>query len=123
MKYIRTKDGIYEVDVLSIRYLGETHFSCWDVKHTKIFNNWHVFKQAETIEELIMPGDLVRYDGLYMSWIEKDRGDKIRGIDMHLIPRKSVDMLWIPTGNDTECYPNFKLVASKEDEKGELELL
>jgi hypothetical protein len=82
-----------------------------------------VVKRANTIEELIMPGDLVRYDDLYMSWIEKDRGDEIRGIDMHLIPRKSVNMLWIPTGEDTECYPNFKLVASKNDKEGELELL
>lgn len=52
MKYIRTKDGIYEVDVLSIHYIGETHFSCWDIKHTRAFNDWHIIKQADTIEEL-----------------------------------------------------------------------
>lgn len=51
-KYIRTKDGIYEVDPLSIYYIGETHFSCQDVKHTRIFNEWHILKQADTIEEL-----------------------------------------------------------------------
>lgn len=122
MKYVRTKDGIYEyvdydneciIPMPIIKYKGRlTHCAECDI-----------ITQADTIEELIMPGDLVRYDGLYMSWIEKDRGDKVRGIDMHLIPRKSVDMLWIPTGNDTECYPNFKLVASKEEEKGKLELL
>ena len=106
MRYIRTEDKIIDRD-----------------NSLQIFPNNYGIKQADTIEELIMPGDLVRYDGLYMSWIEKDRGDEIRGIDMHLIPRKSVDMLWIPTGYDTECYPNFKLVASKEDDKGELELL
>lgn len=137
MKYIRTEDGIYEVEN--------------DIENTYIFGyvkneknhllqaykdvyeeygeetNWtdlgEIIKIADTIEELIMPGDLVRYDVLYMSWIEKDRGDKVRGIDMHLIPRKSVDMLWIPIGIDTECYPNFKLVASKEDKEGVLELL
>lgn len=53
MKYIRTKNGrIYEVDVLSIHYLGETHFSCWDIKHTRAFNDWHIIKQADTIDEL-----------------------------------------------------------------------
>ena len=52
MKYIRTKDGIYEVDILSIRYLGEAHFSCWDIKHTKAFNDRHIIDQADNIEEL-----------------------------------------------------------------------
>jgi len=114
MKYIRTRSGkIEDLDTM-------TFDSALPKENYIKFN---AVKQADTIEELIMSGDLVRYDGLYMSWIEKDRGDEIRGIDMHLIPRKSVDMLWIPTGNDTECYPDFKLVASKEDDKGELELL
>ena len=52
MKYIRTKDGVYEVDVLSIHYIGETIFCCSDVNYTKAFNNWHILKQADTIEEL-----------------------------------------------------------------------
>lgn len=52
MKYIRTNDGIYEIDVLSIHYIGETHFSCWDVKRTRTFNDWHIIKQSDTIEEL-----------------------------------------------------------------------
>ena len=52
MKYIRTEDKIYEVDMFSIHYLGETTFSCWDINHTKAFNNWHIVKQADTIEEL-----------------------------------------------------------------------
>ena len=41
---------------------------------------------------------------------------------MHLISRKNVDDLWIPIGDNPETYPDFKLVASKND-KGELELL
>lgn len=122
MRYIRTRDGIFEFIVdwyISI----QNNKTFINTKYDGIVYEEEVLKQADTIEELIMPGDLVRYDGLYMSWIEKDRGDEVRGIDMHLIPRKSVDMLWIPIGNDTECYPNFKLVASKEDDKGELKLL
>lgn len=115
MKYIRTEDGIYEINWFDADNFGD--------EKGDIHSNCEIVNEADTIEDLIMPGDLVRYDGLYMSWVEKDRGDKVRGIDMHLIPRKSVDMLWIPTGNDTECYPNFKLVASKKDDKGELELL
>lgn len=115
MKYIRTQDGIYEINWFDADNFGD--------EKGDIHSNCEIINEADTIEDLIMPGDLVRYDGLYMSWVEKDRGDKVRGIDMHLIPRKSVDMLWIPTGNDAECYPNFKLVASKEDEKGELKLL
>ena len=115
MKYIRTEDGIYEINWFDADNFGD--------EKGDIHSNCEIINEADTIEELIMPGDLVRYDGLYMSWVEKDRGDKVRGIDMRLIPRKSVDMLWIPTGNDTECYPNFKLVAIKEHDKGELELL
>ena len=115
MKYIRTKDGIYEINWFDADNFGD--------EKGDIHSNCEIINEADTIEELIMPGDLVRYDGLYMSWVEKDRGDKVRGIDMHLISRKSVDMFWIPTGNDTECYPNFKLVAIKEYDKGELELL
>ena len=115
MKYIRTKDGIYKIN-----WFDADNFR--DEKGD-IHSNCEIINEADTIEDLIMPGDLVRYNGLYMCWVEKDRGDKIRGIDvhlidMHLIPRKSVDMLWIPTGND-----NLKLVASKEDDKGEFELL
>lgn len=137
MKYIRTKDRrIIDTERITNSGIKLFHLVARDAT---LLDGWYwdlgsfgidlevadkdIIKQADTIEELIMPGDLVRYDVLYMSWIEKDRGDKVRGIDMHLIPRQSVDMLWIPTGNDTECYPNFKLVASKENEKGELELL
>ena len=126
MKYIRTKDGrIIDFEKRYQQYLNNPERKQKPKSRLNFFKILHSkeYKQADTIEELIMPGDLVRYDGLYMSWIEKDRGDEIRGIDMHLIPRKSVDMLWTPTGNDTECYPNFKLVASKEEEEGELELL
>lgn len=115
MKYIRTKDGIYEINWFDADNFGD--------EKGDIHSNCEIINEADTIEDLIMPEDLVRYDGLYMSWVEKDRGDKVRGIDMRLIPRKSVDMLWIPTGNDAKCYPNYKLVASKEDDKGELELL
>lgn len=121
MKYIRTKDEnnlIIDMTDMQLPYNLTDKYIDFNR-----FGRFDIVRQADTIEELIMPGDLVRYDGLYMSWIEKDRGEQVRGIDMHLIPRKSVDMLWIPTGNDAECYPDFKLVASKEDDKGELELL
>lgn len=122
MKYVRTKDGrIYQVYDKVFEYKEDKRYQLVDSRFEISLND--IVKEADTIEELIMPGDLVRYDVLYMSWIEKDRGDKVRGIDMHLIPRKSVDMLWIPTGIDTECYPNFKLVASKEDKEGKLVLL
>lgn len=124
MKYIRTKDGrIISYEVINETDMSDDFIYGYGAVIKGKKEGFEIEKIANTIEELIMPGDLVRYDGLYMSWVEKDRGDKVRGIDMHLIPRKSVDMLWIPTGNDTECYPNFKLVASKEDEKGKLELL
>lgn len=134
MKYIRTKDGIFEIEKyggirtivkiydvdesLRIKYENtnepqqvEDQFIIIDGKDYKIIDS----NVADTIEELIMPGDLVRYEWLYMSWIEKDRGDKVRGIDMHLIDRESVCDLWIPVGEK----PDFKLVASKskDDEK------
>ena len=118
MKYIRTKDGIFENKPLE-KHLGKRKGNGFEI----VFKEQDIIKQADTIEELIMPGDLVRYDFLYMSWIEKDRGDKVRGIDMHLIPRKSVCDLWIPTGDDPECHPNFKLVATKNCDEKELRLI
>ena len=133
MKYTRTKDGIYEVEN-DIEYVykndKENHLlqAYKDVyEEYGEETNWtdlgEIVGIAGTIEELIMPGDLVRYNVLYMSWIEKDRGDKVRGIDMHLIDRNSVYDLWIPSGENPETYPDFKLVASKNSDKGELELL
>jgi hypothetical protein len=117
MKYIRTEDGVYEFE----RYYELLDYY-WLKGLSEPIGKEEIIEQADTIEELIMPGDLVRYEGLYMSWIEKDRGDQVRGIDMHLISRKDVDDLWIPIGDNPETYPDFKLVASKND-KGELELL
>ena len=118
MKYIRTKDGIYKTSGLNSVSLDKNIIQFQkNISENKILiiNANDVLKQADTIEELIMPGDLVRYEWLYMSWIEKDRGDKVRGIDMHLIDRKSVCDLWIQVGEN----PDFKLVASKskDDEK------
>lgn len=51
-KYIRTKDGVYEIDILSFNDLGRNRFTCWELGHMRMFEDWEIIKQADTIEEL-----------------------------------------------------------------------
>ena len=121
-KYIRTKDGIYENNGLM-----QSNSTCEE--NAIIVCGGHfaipmsrIIKQADTIEELIMPCDLVQC-GLDMYLLEKDRGECLKAENMRLVKRNEVDRLWIAVGEDVEVYPSFKLVAEKNEEIGRLELL
>ncbi len=118
MKYIRTKDGIFEGYKYVIKKVLKDDVI---IQKAEIIMD-DVIKTANTIEELIMPCDLVQC-GLDMYLLEKDRGICLRAENMHLVERKKVDRLWIAVGEDIETYPNFKLVAEKDKETGRLELL
>ena len=120
MNYIRTKDGIYEV-VEGIMLTSLPPQYQIKNKGKSIFTN-DVISQADTIEDLIMPHDLVKC-GLDMYLLEKDSGECLRTENMRLVKRNEVDCLWIAVGEDIEVYPNFKLVAEKNEETGKLELL
>ena len=122
MKYIRTKDGIYENNGLiqSNSTVEENAIIVCGGHFAIPVSN--IIKQADTIEELIMPCDLVRC-GLDMYLLEKDRGECLKAENTHLVKRNEVDFLWIAVGEDIEVYPNFKLVAERNDETGRLELI
>lgn len=117
MKYIRTKDGIYEADVLSIHYIGETHFSCWNIEHTRAFNEWHIIKQADTIAELC---DCIVYDCLprpYQDAYHKHEIGNIESLKWNRKPEKFENIygaIWTDKG---------LIYVAKMNEKGELELL
>ena len=95
-KYIRTKDGIGKV---GIDFNGD--YCVW-YQH-----NWYyledlekdIIKQADTIEELIMPGDLVMV-GLTILIVRETMKDELVGHDMGLIRKNAVEVLWIKQGKD-----------------------
>lgn len=101
MKYIRTKTFI---TVFEERMrIVDNYLIIGGCQHK-------IIKQADTIEELIMPGDLVRV-GLTMVLVEKDRGDELRGIDMGLIKRNAIETLWL--GDEDE--EKFIKCATKKE--------
>lgn len=113
MKYIRTINGRI-IDLSDCELDDENEEYYYYIQHDDEYgyeirkNN--ILKQADTIEELIMPGDLVRV-GLTMVLVEKDRGDELRGIDLGLIKRNAVQDLWL--GNEDE--EKFIKCATKKE--------
>ena len=109
-KYIRTKDGrIIDTET----YLDK----CWVKQNQGGTCKWETFgtgcgacrfnelnkvdiiKQADTIEELIMPGDLVMV-GLTILIVRETMKDELVGHDMGLIRKNAVEVLWIKQGKD-----------------------
>lgn len=108
MKYVRTKDGIYET-----REGGETYngFGCKTKNGTLKVHKNDIVKQSDTIEELIMVGDLVVW---YNSSSQREEYLYIHNEDeLFAAIHYTVKQLFIKVGE------NFNLVA-KENEKGEL---
>ena len=121
MKYIRTKNKIYKSENPMI-IGGKLVIIDYDNNFRTHMMRKKVIKIGDTIEDLIMPHDLVKC-GLDMYLLEKDSGECLRDENMRLVKRNEVDCLWVATGEDIEVYPNFKLVAEKNEETGKLELL
>lgn len=102
LKYIRTKDGEiieFNYEVLSVfaKKLGMT-FEEYIEDLFKITTD-NIVKQADTIEELIMQGDLVMV-GLTILIVRETMKDELVGHDMGLIRKNAVEVLWIRQGKD-----------------------
>lgn len=122
MKYFRTKDGkIWSFSNQNNNFLYEGS----DTKNGKWLHEiGEVVKEADTIEGLIMPDDLVEYNGIEYSRIEKDMGDYYVGYDMKIIEKSKITALYIAHGKDVEIdVEKWVLAAIREDEKGDLELV
>lgn len=113
MKYIRTKDGIYEPTKWQCDLSGEMILVKADNKfgNDKVFTR-DIIAQADTIEELMRVGDLVFKESGDIFVIQNQAQ-----IDFY-IKYKIVNKLFIEDSNG-----NYIKVAQKETIEGELELL
>lgn len=111
--FIRTKDGVYEVDY-EIYVEGDTSY--YRVEGVNDFSFEQVIKEADTIEELFMPNDLlvVGDDKNQMPIFIESIEYLNAWLWVHDIYH--IKEFYIKDGN------NFKCVA-KSNDKGELELL
>lgn len=117
MRYIRTKYGIYENKELIVG-IGRIVVDVTALRP--------IVKQADTIEELIMPEDLVEIDHLYYERIEKDRGEYLVGLSKKIVYREDVTALFVNVAEDKQMEGKFIETARREydkDDKGELKLL
>lgn len=116
MKYIRAEDKIIDITgkkIVSSYYGMKPDEVCITCK----------YKQADTIEELIMHDDLVECDGIYYSRIEKDRGDYFVGYDKRVLEKNLITALYVARGKDVEIEVEKWILVARKNEKGELELL
>lgn len=112
MKYIRTKDGIYEVGELV-----ETESTILDKLHTKCYLKQNIIAKADTIEELC--DEFVLYDNLLntygvfdkkvitFKWLKEHFGLYDKGMTLY-------GAIWTLKG---------LIFVTKMNEKGELELI
>ena len=125
MKYIRTKDGIFEfAKRFDLEHYKKVGFSDEDIVRKFIRNG---NKIADTIEELIQIGDIVFY------WSSSD--DKEHCVllnydtELHSIEYNAITKLLIPVGEDYKCvakgFPSFNVIKGRRYlvSTGELELL
>ena len=120
MKYIRTKDGIYETTTVSL-YKND------DLLYIDGCELERVITQADTIEELIQIGDIVFY---WVQSYEKEHCVMITSdIEIQSLKYNAITKLLISVGDDYKCvakgFPSFNLIRGRKYlvSKGELELL
>ena len=125
MKYIRTKDGIYEVVLISP--LGFVRIDKKDGSYPDVFDR-DIIKQADTIEDLMQVGDIVFY------WYSNDDTEHceniIREWDIHRFKYTTLTKLLIPVNEDdykcvAKADPSFELISGRRYlvSKGELKLV
>ena len=125
MKYIRTKDGIYEVVLISP--LGFVRIDKKDGSYPDVFEK-DIIKQADTIEDLMQVGDIVFY------WYSNDDTEHceniIREWDIHRFKYTTLTKLLIPVNEDdykcvAKADPSFELISGRRYlvSKGELKLV
>lgn len=133
MKYIRTKDGIYEL-MPKIEQDYEVSFDnkTLELAYYTTKNDWvakkDVINQADTIEDLMQVGDIVFY------WYSNDDTEHceniIRDWDIHRFKYTTLTRLLIPVNeNDYRCVAkaesSFELISGRRYlvQKGVLKLL
>ena len=103
MKYIRTKDGIYENKPLE-KHLGKRRGKGFEI----VFKEQDIIKQADTIEELCDEFVIKGTRGLYL-------GIPLQECELRNIPITQIyGAIWTDKG---------LIYVAKMNEKGELELL
>lgn len=128
MKYIRTKDGIYDKvdETLVLASLPPQYELTQNGVHVG-YEQCRKCILADTIEELVQIGDIVVY------WTPSDDKEHcvLINYDTELYSMKynAITKLLIPVGEDYKCvakgYPAFNLIKGRRYlvSKGELELL
>lgn len=124
MKYIRTKNGIYEIKGAN---LITKSFTIYKGKRQCFVKEKDIIKQADKLEELIQTGDLVEFEArIYLNpVVAKIKVNKVsyieNGIELSvpgcIFGTRDVNVWWIQLPNG-----DFHKVAIKNSE-GELELL
>ena len=121
MRYIRTKDGIYEAIINTFEHswgeiswsIGkENHVACNKEEYEKQIRE---LKTADTIEELIQIGDIVFY------WAPSDDKEHCLVLnydtELHSIKYNAITRLLIPVGEDYKCvakgFPSFNLIKGR----------
>ena len=129
MKYIRTKDDIFELKPDKEQIINGTHYHIMDdmCERDYQYKEEDVVKSADTIEDLIQIGDIVFY------WSSSDDKEHCVVIsndsELHLIKYNVITKLVIPVEEDYKCvaksFPSFNLIKGKRYlvNKGELALL
>ncbi len=96
MKYIRTKDGrIIDTNLISI---GNSETDFRSLEHYLEVSEQIIIKQADTIEELIQPGDIIFYFDFHSQKEQCMYLNYILGIeDVNIIK------LLVPVEDDYKC--------------------
>lgn len=128
MKYVRTKDGIYEVEKKERAYFEGQPWLYYCKGKSSLVEEKEVLNQADTIEDLMQVGDIVFY------WYSNDDTEHceniIRDWDIHRFKYTTLTRLLIPVNeNDYKCVAkaesSFELISGRRYlvQKGVLELL
>ena len=94
MRYIRLKDKIYDASLFLREYTG-WYFSERTKQYT--FTESEIVKQADTIEDLIFPGDIIFYYDFH------SQSEQCMYVTNPLFLDLPVTKLLIPIGDDYKC--------------------
>lgn len=82
-----------------------------------------VKKEADTIEGLIMPEDLVEYDEIEYSRVEKARSDHLVGYDLEIIQKERVTAIYIAYRNTSKHDVERWTLIARKTKKGRWKLI
>ena len=94
MRYVRLKDKIYDASLFLREYTG-WYFSERTKQYT--FTESEIVKQADTIEDLIFPGDIIFYYDFH------SQSEQCMYVTNPIFLDLPITKLLIPTGDDYRC--------------------